>query len=114
MFYSDLGRSLLISATPLPEFSATTWTMAIAGLIIFIAASMFIFRRLKEAAKEDQIADEPYSFCPCLFPWEHACGSVDIAKVALQNKQHNIKLAYCFGYDSTEAPGYGEIDKYDR
>ena len=55
MFYSDLGRSLLISATPLPEFSATTWTMTIAGLIIFIAASMFIFRRLKEAAKE-----EPY------------------------------------------------------
>ena len=55
MFYSDLGRSLLISATPLPEFSATTWTMAIAGLIIFIAASMFIFRRLKEVAKE-----EPY------------------------------------------------------
>ena len=53
MIYTSLGRFFLISSTPLPEFSATTWTMAIAGLIIFIAASMFIFRRLREAAKEE-------------------------------------------------------------
>ena len=55
MIYSSLGRSFLISATPLPEFSATTWIMTIAGLIIFIAASVYVFRRLREAAKE-----EPY------------------------------------------------------
>ena len=53
MIYTSLGRNFLISAAPLPEFSATTWTLAIAGLVIFIAASMFIFRRLKEAAKEE-------------------------------------------------------------
>lgn len=53
MIYSSLGRILLISSTPLPEFSATTWTMTIAGLIIFIAASVYVFRRLREVAKED-------------------------------------------------------------
>ena len=53
MFYISLGRSFLISSAPLPEFTPTTWTMAIAGLIIFIAASIFFFRRLKAAAKEE-------------------------------------------------------------
>lgn len=53
MFYTSLGRSFLISSATLPEFSITTWTMTIAGLIVFIAASVVIFRRLKEASKEE-------------------------------------------------------------
>ena len=53
MIYTSLERFFLISSTPLPEFSATTWTMAIAGLVIFVATSMYVFRRLREAAKEE-------------------------------------------------------------
>lgn len=53
MTYTSLGRIFLISSNPLPEFSATTWVMTIAGLVIFIATSTYIFRRLKEASKEE-------------------------------------------------------------
>lgn len=53
MIYSSLERSFLISSATLPEFSITTWAMAIAGLIIFIATSMYVFHRLKEASKEE-------------------------------------------------------------
>ena len=55
MNYTSLERMFLISSTNLPEFSVTTWVMAIAGLVLFIITSMYIFRRLKEDARE-----EPY------------------------------------------------------
>lgn len=55
MFYSSLERSFLISSNPFPEFTATTWAMTIAGLVIFVGTTLYVFRRLKQAAKE-----EPY------------------------------------------------------
>ncbi len=53
MIYSSLERSFLISSATLPEFSITTWAMTIAGLIIFVATSMYVFHRLKAASKEE-------------------------------------------------------------
>lgn len=53
MFFTCFWRTLLISSATLPEFSVTTWIMTIVGLVIFIALSLYVFRRLKEASKEE-------------------------------------------------------------
>ena len=53
MLFTSLERTLLISSNPLPEFSVTTWIMAIAGFLLFFGVSSYIFRRLRASSKEE-------------------------------------------------------------
>lgn len=53
MHYTSLERFFIISSNPLPEFSATTWIMAIAGFILFFGVASYVFRRLRASSKEE-------------------------------------------------------------